>query len=335
MTGLVVLMSGGMVMNVVAAGPATSLTISPASKTLTADETVAFTATAKDADDVETVVTGSATWSMNDPLGSLTGSDPKIYNAGKVGTWAVQVVFESFTETASVTVTPGALASLVINPNSDPEFVNRDSTLQFTVAGYDQHNNVVTGFTPTWSVIGDMGLINQSGLFSAQAIGNGKIQASVGTIAAQIPVVVKEPDAEPANANANANTNTAASANTNANANQNVNGNVNVPANANQNVNTSTATTNETGGECKTLASWVWVLILIVFLLGVAILYALVPVTKIWPAVVGLGGAIALVIVQRSYGCNLMPWWSWVLSLGTLGLTVLALRQLPAPKQNP
>lgn len=318
-----------------AAGPATSLTVTPATNTVTADETVVFTATAKDAANVETNVTGAATWSMNDPLGSLTGST---YHAGKAGTWTVQANFESLTATANVTVTPGALASLVINPNSDPEFVSRGSKVEFTVQGYDQHNNVITGFTPTWSVIGEIGSTNANGVFTASTIGTGKIQASLGTITAQIPVVVKEPD--PVTTNTNGNTNTSGNtnanrnANTNANANSNANANVNAPVNENQNTNTTGTPGVTNDDECKTLATWVWVLILIVFLLGVAILYALVPVTKIWPAVIGLAGAIALVIIHRSYGCDLMTWWSWVIALATLGLTVLAMRQLPGPKQN-
>lgn len=330
-----ILLSGSLVHQTNAAGPATSLSISPSAVTLTADDTQTFTVRAKDADNVETDVTGASTISTNDPLGSLVGAT---YHAGQAGTWTVQANYQSFTATATITVTPGALAEITINPHSDPEFVVEDSTKTFSAEGFDQHSNEISGLTFTWSVIGDIGTVDANGKFTASKIGTGKLQASAGAVVGQIPVVVKAAEVEtPVNSNSNTNAATTTNRNTNssnnnANGNTNAGSNTNTDVNANQNTNTGGVITTDEDLQCKTLASWLWVVIMVVFLIAVAILYALVPVTKIWPAVIGLGGAIGLVAIHRAYGCNLMGWWDWVVALVTLGLTVLALRQLPSAK---
>lgn len=312
-----------------AADTVTSITVTPASVTLTADDSQTFTVNAVNQSNVSSDVTNASVLSHNDPLGSLSGAT---YHAGQVGTWTIQASYQGKTATATVTVTAGALKELSINPNSNPEYVTLATKSHFSVQGYDAHSNKVDGITSVWTVQGDIGTIDQNGLFSASKVGTGKIVVTSGSIAGEIPVVVKE--AEPAsNANTNSATNTNRAANTNGN--QSANQNVNSTANTNATVTNTNAEKNENSveetSECKTLATWLWVMILIAFLIGIAILYALVPVMRIWPAVVGLGGAIALIIVHRNYGCDLLAWWDWVLALATLGLTILALRQLPMP----
>ncbi len=314
-----------------AAGPATSLTISPASVHLTSDQNQTFVVTAKDKDGNTTDVTSAAFISSNDPLGSMTGAT---YFAGQTGAWKVQASFESLTADATVMVTAGALKELSINPNTDPELINQGSARKFTARGFDAQSNEVTGFTPTWSVIGEIGTIAADGTFTATNVGTGKVQATVGSITGQVAVVVKEvPVGETANTNGATDTNSSnTSASSNSNGNTNANDNTNAVTNLNtSNTNAANSMSEESTEACTTLATWLWVVIMIVFLIGVAILYALVPITKIWPAIVGLGGAIALIIVHRATGCEQLLWWDWVLALVTLGLSVLALRQLPTP----
>lgn len=318
-----------------AAGPTISISVSPASATISADDTQAYTVQAKDSSNASTDVTSASTVSVDDPLGSLTSNT---YHPGKAGAWTIQAVYQSFTATAKVTVTAGALKELAINPNSDPEFVDLQQKKTFAVQGFDAHSNVVSGITPTWSVVGSIGTIDKNGVFTATTIGTGKVKVAVDTVTAEIPVVVKEATVT----NSNANTNSATNANANTNSSANVNGanaNGNTNATTNSNVNATNANTNSAGTsddqgatKCTTLSTWLWVLILVVFLIAVSILYALFPVTKIWPAVIGLGGAIILVIVHRNYGCSQLAWWDWVMALVTLGVTILAVRQLPMPQ---
>ena len=323
---------------VAAAGPTTSISLSPTSATLTADQSQVFKVIASDKDGVTTDVTNGATLSTTDPLGLLALGFT--YEAGKAGTWKINASYQSFTAEAMVTVTPGTLNEISINPNSAPEYVNLKAKRRFSTQLFDQKDNLITGQTVTWSVIGDLGTIDADGIFTAKKLGSGKIQAAVGVITGQIDITVKAAPVTNANTNANANTNVTVNAGTNSNttnANTNTAGNGNTSANqtTNDNGNTnSSATTTDNNGQCTTLKPWLWTVILIVFLLAVAILYGLVPMSKIWPAGVALAAAVGLVIVQRQWGCNGLSWWPWILILGTIALTVLALRQLP-PKQNP
>jgi len=321
---------------VAAAGPITSISLSPTSATLTADQSQVFKVIASDKDGVTTDVTNGATLSTTDPLGVLALGFT--YEAGKAGTWKINASYQSFTAEATVTVTAGTLNEISINPNSAPEYVNLNAKRRFSTQLFDQKDNVITGQAVIWSVIGDLGTIDDDGIFTANKLGSGKIQATVGTITGQINLTVKA--APVTNANANANTNAAVNGNNNtntANANVNaaVNGEVNVNESTNNNSNTNNSvTTTVNDGQCTTLKPWLWTVILIIFLLAVAILYGLVPMSKIWPAGVALAAAVGLVIVQRQWGCNGLSWWPWILILGTIALTILALRQLP-PKQNP
>lgn len=307
-----------------AAGLATAIVISPATATMNADQTATFVVTATDASGADTIVTADSTLSTNDPLGSVAGA---VYHAGKVGQWTVQVAYQSFTATAAVTVTPGALAEIAVNPNSQPEIVAVGSSRTFTAKGFDQHNNVVTDFSLTWVVSGDIGTIDDNGKFTATTIGTGTVEARSSTgVIDQVAVTVRAAAPETnANANANGNTNTAP---TNSNTNSAVNTNTAVNTNSNTNTALSTTETND-DLRCTTMKNSIWVLIVVGYLALVALLFAFVPVTRIWPAVGALGGAIALVFIYRNYGCSVLPWWPWVLTLGTVGLTMLALRQAP------
>lgn len=314
----------GLSRGAMAAGPATSITITPLTATVTADQSVTFVVTASDAQGATTTVTADSTFSTNDPVGSMSGA---VFNAGKVGQWTVQISYQSFKATATITVTPGALAEIDVNPDTQPEVVVINKTRTFTAKGFDQHNNVVTDFTPTWVVGGDIGTIDDKGKFTAKTVGTGTVEARSATgVIDQVAVTVREPIPEATNSNANTNA-PLGSTNTNA---ANING---APANTNTSVNNntngSTTPLNNENLECTTVKNSIWVLIVVGYLAVVALLFAFVPVTKIWPALVALSGAIALVFVHRNYGCNVLPWWPWVLTLGTVGLTMLALRQSP------
>ncbi|MBI3572597.1 MAG: hypothetical protein HY092_00150 [Candidatus Kerfeldbacteria bacterium] len=332
-SALIVLATLGFTHLSLAAGPAKHITLAPTSVTLNTDQTQVFTVTATDANGATTDVSSQATFSTNDPRGSFTGPT---YQPGAVGTWTIQATYQSFSANATATVTVGSVKDIQINPNSDPETVNLNSKKNFTAQAFDGHSNAITNPTFTWSVSGTIGIVDQSGTFTAKNLGTGKVTASSGAVTGQVTIVVSQTPVV-ANTNAVTNVNRAANKNTNAAKNANVN-----PANinANHNVNTivpttpaSTSTQNESL-QCTTLRPWVWVLILIAFLAAVAILYGLVPATKIWPVVVSLVGAGVLIYMQRKYGCTLQGWWAWVASLGTIALSVIAVRQLPPPKSS-
>ncbi len=324
---LSLLLLGVGVARVQAAGPATAISVSPATATVNADQTVAFTVTATDASGIATNVTIDSNFSTDDPLGSVVSAT---YRAGKVGQWKILVTYQSFTATATITVAPGALSEIDINPDSQPEVVSVGNSRTFTAQGFDQRNNIVTDFSPTWVVSGEIGTIDERGKFVATTVGTGTIEArSASGVIDQVAVTVRA--AAPiitTNTNVNSNTNTAANANANGNANTNTTTNANTNT-ALEPANTNTSATLNNTLKCTTMKNSLWVLIVVGYLAIVALLFAFVPVTRIWPAVIALGGAIALIFVHRNYGCSVLPWWPWVLTLGTVGLTMLALRQAP------
>ncbi len=310
---------------VLAAGPTTKIVLDPATATITADQTQTFKVMAIAADGSSVNVTDQSTLSVNDPLGKVAGA---VYTPGKAGSWAIQASFQSFTTTAPVTVTAGAVKEIVINPNSDPEPAYLGTNVKFTATAYDAKNTILTDQKVVWSVIGENGSIDERGVFVPKKIGTGKVQAAVGPVIGQVSVVVNE--AIVANTNVTT-TNTVANTSP-----KNVNTITNSKAsNANTTANTAVIapTTNTATTSCTTLKPWLWIVLLIIFLIAVAILFALVPVTMIWPVVIALIAAVILALIQRKYDCHGQAWWAWVLLLGTIALASAAL--MMRPKNTP
>lgn len=318
----------------------TSIVITPPATTVVAGHTAIFIVKTNDGSDV----TSAATLSSNDPRGSLSGAT---YTAGEAGRWTIQAVYQSFTASATVTVTPGEVADIQINPNSDPELVTIGKTQQFTAQAYDANRNAVSGQTFTWTVIGTLGSIDQTGKFTASSIGTGKVQAQVGLVTGQVSVETQSAPVTNVNTSTNANTNSTsksnavkASTNKNTNSPQTTNGNTNSATTENANVQATNLNTNSPAAttgttKCTSLQPWIWNLILVVFLIAVAVLYGFVPVTKIWPVIVALAAAGILAYVQRKYDCHLQTWWAWVVTLGTLALSALAIRSKPMSSPTP
>lgn len=326
------LLFGTLTLGQTAHAATTKITITPSTGTVASGHTITFVAQAVDATNTSTDVTGSTVFSTNDPKASISGAT---YTGGEAGSWTVQASYQSFLASATLTVTPGEVAEVVINPNSDPEIVLTGTTKKFSAQAFDRNSNLINGTTATWSVIGPIGTINSSGIFTPTALGTGKIQASVGSVIGQIPVTVQAAPVTNANQNANTSTNRNTNAAANRNTNAATNGNTNDSANTNGHTNVAaTGTTPQSTTQCTTLKPWVWTLILVIFLIAVAILYGLVPVTKIWPVVVALVGAAVLAYLQRKYDCALQSWWAWVITLGTVALSGLAIRSNP-PKSQP
>lgn len=305
-----------------AIGPATSLSVTPSSLKLTADQSVALVVTAKDATNATEDVTGASTYAVSDPRGRIVGTT---YEAGKAGSWLITVTYEGLTATVPVTVTAGALVEMIINPNSEPEIIPLDRKPDFAAQGFDVDNNRVSIPTPNWSVTGGIGTISSKGVFTPSKLGAGTVVITSGSISSSIRVNVVA--ARGTNENSNANTNTAANTNAGPKTNSNVNSDTNAPANAN--INTPTDGSTDDTRVCTARKNWLWGIILLALLGAVAVLYAFIPVTKNWPAFVAVVAAIGLSVVERNTGCTDNVWWPWIAILGTVGLTIFAYQQTP------
>lgn len=256
-----------------AIGPIVSLSISPPAGTVVAGTTQPFTVQGQDADGAATDLTTNSAFITTDPRGFMTAN---VYTAGTAGSWTVTATYAALTAEAKVTVTPGAVTDLIVNPNSQPEYLTNGQARTFTVEAFDAFNNPVSGFSAQWSVEGKIGTITAvnatSAKFTATDMGKGRVVARNSAETAFIDVSVakgEQPVNANANLNANANTN-AAAANTNA-TNQNVN------SQTNDNTNSQTATVNANTNAATTPASctawprsaWVWLyLAYLVLLIG-------------------------------------------------------------------
>jgi hypothetical protein len=171
-------------------GVTSSVTISPTSATLAAGGTQQFTAVVKNSGGDVLAVT--PTWSVVAGGGTITSTG--LFTAGTTaGTFTntVSVTCSGITATATIIVTPGALATITVTPN--PATLPINTTQQFTAVGKDANGNVVA-ITPVWTVANGGGsIVAGTGLFTAGATAgtfNNTVVATSGAISGNATVIV-------------------------------------------------------------------------------------------------------------------------------------------------
>jgi hypothetical protein len=169
-------------------GTVASIVVTP-NATLAAAGTQQMTAVGLDAEG--RTVTITPTWSVAN--GGGTVAQTGVFTAGAVtGVFANTVVATvgTLSGNATITVTPGPLASIQVVPN--PVTLAVTGTQLFVAVGRDAGGNIVQ-FTPTWSVVAGGGTIAQTGLFTAGALAGtytNTVQASNQGMTAFATVVV-------------------------------------------------------------------------------------------------------------------------------------------------
>ncbi len=172
-----------------APGSLSALTVTPNPVTLAVNGTQQFTATGTDFSGARVAV--NATWSIVSGGGTISATG--LFTAGTVpGTFAstVKATDGSVSNTATVIVTAGPLASIVVTPN--PMSLAIGGTQQYTAVGRDASGNVVA-FTPSWSVVAGGGTVSATGLFTAGTVAGtfvNTVQASSGTLRGTATVTV-------------------------------------------------------------------------------------------------------------------------------------------------
>ena len=173
----------------VTAGVLASITVTPNPRTLSINSSQPFTAVGRDAGG--NVVAITPTWSVVAGGGSIDAAG--LFTAGTApGTFTntVNAASGGVTGVATVTVIPGALASIAVSPSAVTLPIS--GTQQYTAVGRDAGGNVVV-LTPTWTVIASGGAINATGFFTAgTAPGTytNTVQASSGGIVGTASVTV-------------------------------------------------------------------------------------------------------------------------------------------------
>lgn len=250
-----------------AVGTIIKLTITPATAQLSAGSSQPLTVQGEDAAGAASDMTANAVFTTTDPLGTTKGST---YTAGKSGTWAVTATYNTLSATAEITVAPGPVAEITVNPNSAPEFIVKGSARTFKAVAYDAYNNIVTAGTIDWTADGGIGTIKQldasSAQFSGAETGQGTITAYSAGVKTSVDVTVTNPPATNTNSSGTgaATTNANANQNTNVNTNASTNESTDAPANASESVvapvteNTDAASS---ASSCKawSKSTWVWV----------------------------------------------------------------------------
>ncbi len=174
-------------------GALATIEVEPTPVVLGIGTTQQFTAEGHDA--MGNVVPFTGTWSVVAGGGAIDGNG--VFTAGNlVGTYAntVQASSGGLKGTATVTVTPGPLASITVTPN--PATMGVGVSQQFTATGKDASGNVVA-LTPVWSVAAGGGTIDPAtGLFTAGVLAStftNTITATFGAISGTATVTVNAP----------------------------------------------------------------------------------------------------------------------------------------------
>lgn len=307
-------------------GPAVRLRLTPAETTVDADASVGFSAAASDTVGTEWDVTTTSTFSTNDPRGSFDGT---VFRPGAVGTWTVQADYGGLIATAPVTVTPGAVARIVVNPSSNPEEVPAGARRTFTADGFDADSNPVAPFPVSWAVDGAVGTITTQGTFTAAGEGSGKVLARYGGIvgSSRITVLTKsvapaEPSKPPTKRiSATSTTTTGEVLGTQTEEPQ-------TPATATEEVAANAVCTNP-------LHWWGWLLILLGFyLVLVGVMYATRRVGGYVFWILPLALTAAVLWSFFRYRCDTFyPWFPWLTVIG--GLIIALFRPLPPEPPPP
>lgn len=309
---IAVCLSLGLTQDVRAIGPITSLTIAPTQATVAAGSTATFTVTGSDAAGAKTDLTPNVAFTTTDPSGSTDGA---VYTAGKAGEWVVTGQYASLSIDATVTVIPGPVVDLVVNPNSAPEHVVIGAARTFTAEGFDALDNPVSNLTVQWLVEGNIGTVKSitgaSGKFTATTVGKGRVAARVSDVLGAVDVTVDP--ARPVNANGNANTSITPIANTNVNrAIEPTNSDRNASTNQNENVNAPAAEDSTTTCTAWSRSTWVWIYLAYLALLGLV----LIPIRRsrpVWWWLAPLLLTIASLWLYFEFRCYpLYPAWPYL-----------------------
>ena len=173
----------------VRAGELARIDVSAVSASLRAGDTQQYRASGFDAYDNPILL--SPLWSLSAPRGEISASG--LFLAKYVGGTDVIATEGSMSGRTSVTVSAGPAATITITP--DVRVVNLRDSVLFAAAVKDTYGNSVSQDTLSWSVEGDIGIVDTAGNFTAKRLGVGTIRARVNTFTGLASVqVVMGPD---------------------------------------------------------------------------------------------------------------------------------------------
>jgi len=156
-------------------GSPVGLTVIPDSATVSADSTLQFNSISLDADGNTSNPGIIPAWSVLGGIGTI--DEFGLFTATTAGEGYIVASGMGLTDTVGpITVVPGDLVTLEVIPDSVD--ISADSTLLFEAVGRDDDNNITDAGTITWELIGAIGSIDVTGLFTPDEVGTGQIAAT-------------------------------------------------------------------------------------------------------------------------------------------------------------
>ncbi len=170
-------------------GAVASITVTPASATLSVGQTSQETAVAKDAGGA--VISGTTfTWTTSNPAIAMVSSSGVVSAVG-AGTATIRAASSGVTGSMSVNVTTTAATVASVSVSLSASSIQVGGSTQATAVAKDASGNVVTGKTFTWaSTNPTVASVSPSGLITASAAGTAQIQATTGGLVGSATLTV-------------------------------------------------------------------------------------------------------------------------------------------------
>ncbi|MBE2249537.1 MAG: hypothetical protein IAE78_08295, partial [Myxococcus sp.] len=172
-------------------GPITTVVVFPMNPTVAAGATLAFGATALDANNNPVATT--LTWSATSAAGTInaTGTLTASCTPGSVTNGVSAAAPNGVVGRASLTITLGAANNVLVTPPLPT--VGSQATRQFTAEVRDSCGNPLPGAPITWSVTSQAGTMSPTGLFTAgctRGLFSNAVTATSGSISGRTDVTV-------------------------------------------------------------------------------------------------------------------------------------------------
>ncbi len=136
------------------------------------------------------------TWSVEGGIGTISSAG--VLQAVTAGTGKVVATVGAVRGELAVTVKPGAVSQVIVcvTAGADVQHLTIGDQVQFSASGADDAGNrkraarLALPSAPVWTVTGNLGTITSGGLFTAKALGTGKVVATCGSLSGNLDVAV-------------------------------------------------------------------------------------------------------------------------------------------------
>ena len=149
-------------------GSPVSMVVSSTLTSTTAGTNVVYTANAVDSFDNSWDATVSTGWVIDSGAGGSWSGN--VYTCAKTGTWSVTGVYSGLSDTASLTVAPGAPVSIIVSPNTATLAAGFSQSYSAIVTDAYGNSWDVTGLA-SWSVTSGAGGSWSSGVYTSATAG--------------------------------------------------------------------------------------------------------------------------------------------------------------------